>query len=167
MCIFTLKEAIRYYNSTGSHIFVCFMDASAAFDRISYSKLFRKLIDKGIPTYLVRILYYWYFKQTVCVRWNRTISEKFYVSNGVRQGGILSPLLFNVYMNNLSFQLNSLPIGCVLQNRILNNRMYADDIVLIAPSLKGLQKLVNTCFKYGSSHNIIFNKNKTVMMHIK
>ena len=143
MCVFALKEAIRHYHTQGSHIFVCYLDATAAFDRISYSVLFKKLIKRSVPLYIVRILYFWYFNQLVCVRWNQTLSYTFRVTNGVRQGGILSPLLFNVYMNDLSLSLNKFAIGCIIQNTIINHFMYAADVVLVSPSAKGLQKLVN------------------------
>ena len=167
MCVFALKEVIRHYHTQGSHIFVCYLDATAAFDRISYSVLFKKLIKRSVPLYIVRILYFWYFNQLVCVRWNQTLSYTFRVTNGVRQGGILSPLLFNVYMNDLSLSLNKFAIGCIIQNTIINHFMYADDIVLVSPSAKGLQKLVNESLKYGNEHNILYNKSKTVCMLFK
>ena len=50
---------------------------------------------------------------------------------------------------------------------MLNSLIYADDIVIFAPSVKGLQKMVDICYKYGNSNNIIFNENKTVFMHLK
>ena len=48
------------------------------------------------------------------IRWGNTYSKKFLVTNGVKQGGILPPCLFNVYMNNLSLSLNFSGIGCSL-----------------------------------------------------
>ena len=166
MCIFTLKEAVSSYNALGSHMFLCFMDATAAFDRISYITLFEKLLDRKIPMYIIRILYFWYFNQKLYVRWDSHLSKPFSVTNGVRQGGILLPLLFNVYTYDLSLELNSLHVGCCINYVKLNHLMYADDIVLFAPSLKGLQRLVNVCNDYGSSHSITFNKTKTVCMQV-
>ena len=55
----------------------------------------------------------------------------------------MSPLLFSLYMNQLSFELNSLDIGCMIGSTCTNNLMYADDICCLAPSLKSLQKLVS------------------------
>ena len=78
------------------------MDASKAFDRVKHSVLFNKLINRGAPSYIVRILMYWYVNQTMYVRWGRTLSSSFRVTNGVRQGGILSPYLFNLYMDDIS-----------------------------------------------------------------
>ena len=65
----------------------------------------KKLIKRFIPVYIVRIFYFWYFNQLVCVRWNQALSYTFRVTNGVWQGGISSSLLFNVSMNDLSLSL--------------------------------------------------------------
>ena len=55
----------------------------------------------------------WYDKQAMCVRWGNSLSNPFHVNNGVRQGGILSPYLFNVYMDDLSQSLNCCKTGCL------------------------------------------------------
>ena len=77
-----------------------FLHASKAFDRVKHSILFQKLIDRGVPGYIVRLLIYiyWYSSQTMCIRWSGKLSEHFGVTNGIRQGGILSPHLFNIYI---------------------------------------------------------------------
>jgi hypothetical protein len=84
----------------------------------------------------------------------------------VRQGGILSPRLFALYMDNLSHIYNKLNVGCCINERIINHLMYADDLVLFAPSVKGLQKIIDIAHNYGTEHNIIFNETKTVCMCI-
>ena len=68
-----------------------------------------------------------------------TCSLGFDTGNGVKQGVILSPLPFNVYMDNLSLQLYRQSIGCSVGGTVVNHMSYADDIVLFAPSAKGLQ----------------------------
>ena len=137
-CIFALKELISRYKSKNSCVYTCFLDASKAFDRVNHTKLFKKLSEKGVPNYLLRILIYWYANQTMCVKWGSQTSDKFHVSNGVRQGSILSPHLFKVYVDDLSIILNSLKIGCAITNIIINHLMYVDDRVLISPSTDGL-----------------------------
>jgi len=76
-------------------------DASKAFDKISHAKLFNTLVARNVPCCLSDILIDWYSKLYSCVRWNNTLSEYFVVRLGVRQGGILSPFLFNVYADDL------------------------------------------------------------------
>ena len=98
------------------------------------------------------------------VRWGSKLSDKFSVSNGVRQGSILSPHLFKVYVDDLSITLNSFKIGCVISDIIINHLMYADDLVLISPSSAGLQTLLNACHQYGIQFDIKFNSKKSAIM---
>ena len=102
MCIFTLKSVIKYYTRQNTPVFSCFLDASKAFDRVNHWKLFRKLITRKVPLMIVRMLIFWYSKQKMCIKWGQATSDYFTISNGVRQGGILSPRLFAVYVVDLS-----------------------------------------------------------------
>ena len=96
MCIYALTEFIVYFKSRSISVYVAFLDASKAFDKISYWTLFKKLIDRHVPLYLVVILCYWYQHQAMTVKLGHCVSNSFNVTNGVRQGGILSPQLYNV-----------------------------------------------------------------------
>lgn len=165
-CIYTLKELVSMYNALGSTVFCCFLDSSKAFDRVNHYKLMCKLRERGIPEYIVRLIDYWYANQTLCVKWGCMRSDSFTVTNGVRQGGVLSPRLFNLYMDKLSIKLNELHIGLSYGINSVNNLMFADDIVLISPSVKGLQKLINICQRYGQELDIIYNEEKSVTMCI-
>lgn len=166
-CIYVLKECIESYLSRNTSVFTCFLDASKAFDRVNHGILFEKLLRRGVPAYIVRLLMYWYAHQRVCVRWGKTYSVFFTVCNGVRQGGILSPLLFNVYVDDLSELLNICKIGCCHSGVLINHLMYADDLVLMAPSVTGLQRLIRVCEEYGLNHDIKFNAKKSAVMLFK
>ena len=67
------------------------------------------------------------------VRWGSVTSDPFLVTNGVRQGGILSPFLFNMYMNDLSLILNASGTGCRIGDSLINHLMYADDLIIFSP----------------------------------
>ena len=67
----------------------------------------------------------------MCIRWGDAYSAKCKVTNGVRQGGILSPYLFNVYVDELSEELNKCNVGGNLNGHLINHIMYAGDLVLI------------------------------------
>ena len=145
-------------------MFMGFLDASKAFDRLKHSLLFQKLIDRKVPGYITRIMIYWYASQTMYVRWSGILSHGFHVTNGVRQGGILSPYLFNVYMDDLSIALSACCTGCCVSNTIINHFMYADDLVIFSPSSVGLRALISVCEKYGISHDIRFNHKKSAII---
>ena len=128
MCVFTLKELIRYYIKHGSCMYVAYLDASKAFDRVNQDKLFKKLLNNGVPKWIIKVISQWYSNQTLCVKWGSVISEVFPVNNGVRQGGILSPLLFNVYIVT---DVRCLPSGgfdlCIATRMFDNKPRTSDD----------------------------------------
>ena len=87
--------------------------------------------------------------------------------NGVKQGGITSPILFTVYLDNLSKSLASLPYGCLIGDFKINHLIYADDLVIFSTGSYGQQMLVNACGHYGNDCSILFNEKKTVCMLIQ
>ena len=167
LCIYALSELIEYFKSRSTSVYVAFLDASKAFDKISHWTLFRKLIDRNVPMYLIKILCYWYQHQLMSVRWGYSISNVFNVTNGVRQGGILSPKLFNIYIDGLSNILNNSLIGGSLGGKRINHMLYADDLCIVSLSSAGLQKLLSICNEYCASHSITFNVKKSVCMFFK
>ena len=107
---------------------------------------------------IVRIIAYLCQTQTTCVKWGKVNSAYFNVSNGVRQGGILSPKLFALYVDDLSHELTLCKSECYIDDQCMNHVMYADDICLMAPSAIGLQKMLDVCFDFSLRNDIIFNK---------
>ena len=166
MCIFAIKNVVDYYRKQHSPVFTCFLNASKAFDRVNHWTLFKKLLDRNIPLVLVRVVIYWYRHQTFCVKWGTCISNTFTTCNGVRQGGILSPKLFALYLDDLSTILNKSGVGCFIDIWI-NHLFYADDLCLLAPSAMGLQQLIDICCRYGEEHDIILNALKSYYVVFK
>ena len=114
MCIFLIKQAISNYVSHNTPVYSAFLNASKAFNRVDYQPLFKQLIDRNTPTCVVRLLNFWYGEQKMQVPWNSALSNSFHISNGIRQGGVLNPYLFSLYMNSLSENLNHLCVGCYI-----------------------------------------------------
>ena len=70
---------------------VCFNN-----NNMEHGMLFDKLLTRGLPVSIVHFLSSWYYAQQMCVRWKSSVSDSFHVSNGVRQGGVLSPMLLTL-----------------------------------------------------------------------
>ena len=167
MCTATLKETVLWYNNKGSNVHALFLDASKAFDRVHFIKLFNKLLDRQLPPTLLRCLLFMYTKQVLQVKWSSKTSESFNVSNGVKQGSILSPTLFAVYMDDLLSLLSHSKVGCHVCSVFTGALCYADDITLLAPSGNGLSKLADICEQYARDFNISFNGDKSQLITFK
>ena len=167
MCLFALKEILDNYNRQNTTMFLCFIDASKAFDRVNHEKMLKKLCERGVPRYLLRILAFWYGQQTMRVKWGKSTSAPFHKNNGVRQGGILSPLLFNIYMDDLSKTLNACRTGCLVSDCLINHLMYTDVLVIFSPWTARLQQLLSLCTQYGMEYNIIYHAKKSNILIVR
>ncbi|XP_026746102.1 uncharacterized protein LOC113507447 [Trichoplusia ni] len=111
--IMCLKETVQYYVTRKTPVYACFLDLSRAFDLVSYRKLWEKLEDETFCNQeVVSLLKHWYNNQTNVVKWAGASSAVYRLNFGVRQGGLTSPRLFNLYMNGLIGELNSTGVGC-------------------------------------------------------
>ena len=108
-----------------------------------------------------------YTNQTLRVKWGSVMSESFTVMNGVKQGGVLSPVLFAVYTDGLLLRLQESGIGCHMGGHYAGALAYADDITLISPSMTGLRKMSSICEQYASEYDILFNGSKSKLLFFK
>jgi len=132
-------------------------------------KLFAKLIQRKVPTRFLLLLKHWCKEQTMQIKRGNHLYEPFHATNGVRQGGVWSSYLFAVYLDDgsLSTELNNIKAGCYIDEVLLNNLMFADDICVFCPSVRGLQRILDVCQAYAESHGTIFNCSKTVCVTFK
>ena len=77
------------------------------------------------------------------VRWKDSLSNYFTIGNGVRQGAVLSPLLFTVYIDMLLIRLHDLSLGCHVGPIFADTFGYADDVALVSPTLYAMDKIIN------------------------
>ena len=100
------------------------------------------------------------------VKWGDQFSSPISVTSGVRQGGILSPVLFNLYVDTLIKSLRKSDLGCHFHNMFVGCIMYADDLLLISASLVDLQCMIDNCCTVGAQLGIQFNYSKCKCMII-
>ena len=159
-CTFTLNECVNYFKRNGSHVYVLLLDASKAFDKVNYVRLFNLLRERGIHPMFLKCLLYMYTNQRLNVSWNLRKSKYFQVSNGVKQGGVLSPTLFGIYVNDLLNRLKNSPFGCRVGHTYSGAFAYADDVALVAPSLYSLRKMCAICSQFATEYQLQFNPSK-------
>ena len=159
--LFCLKETITYYTERGSNVYCSFLDASKAFDRVVHSGLFTKLLKRQVPFVFLDIIIYWYSALQCRVRWGNCHSAWFDIGAGVRQGGVLSPDLYCLYIDDLIVLLSGLHVGCYIRDVFMAALLYADDMALVSPSLKGLQTLLKVCEDYCVQWDICLNHKKS------
>ena len=129
-----------------------------------HAGLFIKLLRQKAPLLFINIVIFWYSELQCRVRWGDTYSDWFIVMAGVRQGGILSPTFYCIYVDELVDILIASGVGCYLSNLFLSILLYADDMALIAPSLRGLQKLLSVTEEYCKAWDIMLNAKKSKNM---
>ena len=142
-----------------------FIDASKAFDKVHYGKLFNLMLKRGVPSVIVRFILT-VTSGTVCARaqWEGHTSRSCHVCNGVKQGEVISPILFAVYYDELIAKLARSGYGWRISQHVVGALSYADDITLLSPSVQGLQYMVNICEEYGKEFHVTFNDKKTTGM---
>ena len=136
------KETITYYVTNNSLAFCSFLDASKAFDRIHYVKLFKLLVKRDFPAHIIRLLINMYTNSSICVSWCGISTSFFSVVNGVKQGAVLSPILFCLYLDDLLLLLSQSGFGCYMGRFFVGALAYADDLVLVAPTASAMRKML-------------------------
>jgi len=160
-----LKEVIAYYSTHGS-LYCTMLDATKAFDRVDYCWLFRELLDKDFTREYLRLMLNMYTNHVTRVSWNGICSAVFLIKNGVKQGGVISPVLFCIYIDKLLDQLRTSGSGCFIGKVFLGALAYADDIVLVAPTHRAMQNMLAICDKLADEYNVVFNAKKSKCLYI-
>ena len=164
--IYDVKQTFDYFTSRESTVNICALDISKAFDKINHYNLFLQLMKRQIPVDIVKLLYNWYSKLNTVLKWNKILSVPVVLTAGVRQGGILSPALFSIYIDELLTLLHESKLGCFIKGTCANSFMYADDIILLTISVHHLQKLVNICKEFLELNDLHLNGSKCKYLQI-
>ena len=135
--IYSCRNIVDHFVNSGSTVNICALDLSKAFDKVNHHALFIKLMRRHIPVKLLTILENLFSCCYSCIKWDSAWSTVFEINFGVRQGSVLSPFLFAVYLDDLS-KLCSPFDACYII-------LYADDILLISPSITNLERLLHRC----------------------
>ena len=177
--IFSLHCIIDYFLSRKKKLFCLFIDYEKAFDNVNRAFLWQKLLNSGVNGAILRIIINIYERSKSCVKVDNNCSDYFQCFKGVRQGENLSPLLFAVYLNDLSDCLRSCTevsglsslkqeaknIGWDEREQETMFKMflllYADDTAVCAESEKQLQGALDAMSVYCRKWDLKLNVDKT------
>ena len=125
-------------------IYFCFIDYAKAFDCVDHNKLWKTLKEMGIPDHLICLLRNLYAGQEATVRARHGTTDWFQIGKGVCQGCILSPCLFNLYVEYImrNAGLEETQAGIKIAGRNISNLRYANDTTLMAESEEELKTLL-------------------------
>ena len=160
---FILNSIIEKYRAEKRPVYACFVDFKSAFDFVNRPALLYKLMKSGVKGKMFEILRSIFKKASSRVKWDGLIGKLFKNDTGVLQGGVISPNLFKLYLNDIHKYLGS-DCGVQLGKLILNYLLFANDLILISETKSGLQKLLNRLSKFCSRWHLILNEEKTKFM---
>ena len=150
----------------GRNVFFCFIDYSKAFDSVDHNKLWKVMLEMGVPKRLVNLLHNLYINQVAVVRTACGETSEFNIGKGVRQGCILSPMLFNLYGESIMREagLNNLDVGIKIGGLCINNLRYADDTTLAASFTEDLKKIIRAVKNASENYGLHLNVGKTKVL---
>ena len=156
----------RYCHQENRKIFSCFVDFSKAFDTIPRDVLFEKLLKYGINGKFFNNIKTMYTNDNCCIKVGNKLTESFLANQGVKQGCILSPLLFNIFIADIVERFeteNCRPIK-IDESRNLSCLLWADDIILLSHSEEGLRNMLSALDSYVNENRMSINTKKTQCM---
>ena len=166
--IFSLKTLIEnnVQNTKSGKLYACFVDFKKAFDSIWHKGLLYRLLKYNIGGKFYDMIKNLYDKTKCAIKLNDQRTDYFTYSRGVRQGCILSPLLFNLYINELAINFDANSLDCItLPNDFkLNCLFYADDLIILSKTEKGLQDRINILSNFCNKWQLEVNIKKTKVM---
>jgi hypothetical protein len=147
--------------------FTAFIDLKKAYNCIDMSLLFTKLQDLGINGLMYHALFSLYRNVDSGVRLNGLCTNWFTVNCGLKQGYLLSPLLFNLFINDLVTLISSFDIGIDIGDEKLSILLYADNVVLLAESESDLQALLNALHSWCNVNTMTVNSGKSNVVQFR
>ena len=148
MTSFLVNESVQYAKENNSKLYICFLDAKKAFDKVWHDGLLLKFYERGIDLYIWKVLVSLHANLTSYVLFRGHKSNQFNIKRGSRQGGVISPFGFLCFIDDLLHQLTMSNIGLRIGSINVCCPTVADDMLLQALTKIALQILIDICVHY-------------------
>ena len=165
--VFNLKQIIEKHREFRKPLYLCFIDYKKAFDSVIHDRLWQEMLKMGFSPHLVNLIRKLYVKQRDCVRTSSGVSDWFTIGQGVRQGCVISPLLFNIYSEVIMrIALDQFKGNICIGGRVVTNLRYADDVCLLAGSATEMQEILDRIKTTSEDFGLYLHSGKTKAMRI-
>ena len=169
--VFVVRQVGEKHLAKGKDVFSAYMDLEKAYDNVDREGLWQVLRLYGIGGRLLNAVKSFYVESRACVRVGNSESDWFDVKVGLRQGCVMSPWLFNMYIDGVMREMNA-RVGEVGVEMVggngeewkLNQLLFADDTALVAESEEALQRLVGEFDRVCSRRKLRVNVGKSKVM---
>ena len=164
--IFILKTIVDKYihkSGKGNKLYTCFIDLNKAFDTVWHEGLFLKLQRAEINGIIYELIRSMYQHSVSRVKCKNTLTDSIDIKQGVHQGNVLSPLLFNIFINDIGNTLSTDDTPIIHDSNI-NHLLYADDLVLFSTTEEGLQINIDRVHEYCTNWGLVINTGKSKVM---
>ena len=163
--MFVLKSIFdKYCNTKDERVFACFVDFHKAFDKVIHTGIRIKLLEIGVSSRFYSVIKNMYLETRSCIKIHDKITEFFQTKLGVKQGDNLSPNLFKIFINSLPDYFTRTRDPIMLDGKLINCLMYADDIVILSNSAEGLQEKLNELHNFCNDWCLDINTKKTKVL---
>ena len=162
--MYVICEVIERMKKEGKKVYMAFLDIEKAYDKVNRSILWKVLERCGMTEKIVNIIKSMYVNTRGKYALGELETDWVKSVKGVRQGCILSPLLFGLYTEELSVRVNKCNKGVRVGDSRLNVLLYADDIVVMSESSEDLQEVLNVVAGYGNDFNVSFSDEKSEVL---
>jgi hypothetical protein len=162
--LFVLTSAIENQLRCKKQLYACFVDARKAFDTVDRTLLWSQLIKCGIGGHMLRAVQSLYSGFECAVRVNNHLGSWFQAKSGVKQGCLLSPLLFDIYINSLGEAIEATLKGVKIGDQTIPILLYADDVVLLSDNAYDLQYMLDVLHDWCTKWRMTINADKTSVM---
>jgi hypothetical protein len=160
--IFILMSLVQKYLNENKRFYVIFVDMMKCFDSIYRNALWLKMYKCGIQGKILRIIRNMYQKVKSCVKLCSNYSDYFNYAVGLRQGEVMSPMLFSLFVEDFElFLQNNVESGLHLDDIVLILLLFADDMAIVGKTPAEIQEHLNTLYNYCNMWGLKVNTSKT------
>jgi hypothetical protein len=164
--IYAVRKTVDYFVKNESTVNICALDISKAFDKINQHCLLLQLSERRLPVEFLLLFELWFTNIFIKVKWCDSVSRFYRLKSGIRQGGILSPIFFAIYVDKIVSKLAQSGLGCYVKGFFSGMWLYADDVVLLSASVSHLQTMIQLCISEFDNLDLCVNVRKSNCIRI-